>query len=106
MQVAVPSALDAVEGGVLAGPEVGVGAAGVRVAVGPGVVGLAVVGLPHAGEVPLETVEEVAHHPLRRWPLMRGEAVARAQVRADGPARLVDPARAAAGSASRPERPR
>src|SRR5215469_16483391 len=75
-----------VQRGVLAGPEVGVGAAGVRVTGGPGVVGLAVVGLPHAGEVPLETVEEVAHHAVRRRSLVGGEAVARAQAGARGSA--------------------
>ena len=86
MQVAVPPALDAVERGVLAGLEVGVGAAGVRVTGGPGVVGPAVVGLPHAGEVLLETVQEVAHHAVRRRSLVGGEAVARAQAGAHGPA--------------------
>src|SRR5215467_2210482 len=73
MQAAVAASLDPVEAGVLAGLEIGVGAAGVRIAGGPGVVRLAVVGPPRPRKVPLEVVEEIADQLRGREPLGRGE---------------------------------
>ncbi len=82
----MPPALDAVEAGVLAGLQVGVRAADMRIASGPGVVRLAVVGVPDPGEVLLETGEEVAGHVIRCGPFVGGQAVAAAEVRAGRPA--------------------
>src|SRR2546430_14612680 len=83
VQIAVPSALDPVEGGVLAGPEIGAGAACGRVARGPGIEGPAGERGLRAGEVRLEVVDEVGRHLGRSRARVGPQPVAPAQVGAD-----------------------